>query len=322
MANIKDIARAAGVSATTVSNVLNNKINVGPKTREKILALCKEMQYHPNILAKKLKVGKTNTVMFSFSDFERGFYLRIINGISDCLTAHRIGMIVCSHTTTTNFLQNGFVDGAIVLDKNAKNQQIRDAAANNMPIVVMDRVLKCDHVSCVLTDNRASMEELVTRLVESKYRRFHFIGGPEHTLDHIERYEVFRQVLHEHQLPFTPSNYFQGDYSLQSGVQAGKIMAMGGNLPDVVVCANDDMAAGVIRAFGELGIDVPGQVAVSGFDGDPMAEMPHGFLTTAAIPRYETGYLAADILVSMMRQDMPPTLQKIKAPLVWGRSTR
>lgn len=322
MANIKDIAKAAGVSATTVSNVLNGKANVGIRTRERILSICKEMNYHPNIMAKNLKAGKTNTVMFSFSDFEREFYLRIINGINDCLVSNEIGMIICSHTTTANFLNNGFVDGAIVLDKNITDQQIQGASGEDMKIVVMDRLLENPHVSCVVTDNEAGMQELVTGLVKKGYQRFCYVGGLEHTLDHAERYTVFCRVLRENQIPFTQSHYFRGDYSLNSGQRAGKIMAMGGNLPEIVVCANDEMAQGVIQSFRELGIDVPSQVAVSGFDGDPNTKLPEGFLTTAVIPRYETGYLAAETLVAMIRQREASMVRKIKASLLWGQSTR
>mgnify|MGYP000904627962 FL=1 len=98
MAKMKDIAKAAGVSVATVSNVLNGKSNVGLETRKKITQLCKDMDYHPNIIARNLKTGKTNTVLFSFSDFDRGFYLRIIHGINDCLLEHSLGMIICTHT--------------------------------------------------------------------------------------------------------------------------------------------------------------------------------------------------------------------------------
>ncbi|QQO08480.1 LacI family DNA-binding transcriptional regulator [Breznakiella homolactica] len=322
MANIKDIAKAANVSVTTVSNVLNGKANVGPETREKILSLCREMDYHPNIMARNLKSGKTNTAMFCFSDFERSFYLKIINGINDCLHEHHIGMIICTHSAINSFLRNGFVDGAIVLDKSINDRQILDAASQDMNLVVMDRILDSPKVSSVVTDNRASMEELTKRLVQKGYRRFNYLGGIENTPDHVERYEAFKAVLKTNRIAFTPDNYYQGDYSVQSGIRAGNIMAMGGNLPDVVVCANDNMAAGVVQAFREFDVDVPKRVAVSGFDGDHMSELPDGYLTTAAIPRYEMGYLAAETLVKMMNEGMPAMERKIKAPVVWGRSTR
>lgn len=322
MVKIKDIATAAGVSTATVSNVLNGKTNVGPDTRKKIMQLCKEMDYHPNIMARNLKMGKTNTVLFSFSDFERSFYLRVIHGINDCLLEHRMGMIICTHTSVANFLHNGLVDGAIVLDKSIKDRQIVEAAKANVRVVMMDRVIRAANVSCVVTDNDLGIQELAEGLLKRGCRRFHFVGGPVYTSDHIERYDTFRRVLEANGIPFSEDNYFQGDYSVLSGMRAGNLMVMRGDLPDAVVCANDNMAAGVLNALREHGVNVPQTVSVTGFDGDPTADVPEGYLTTAVIPRYEMGYLAAETLVKMIRQDTQPVVRRIKAPIFWGESAK
>ncbi len=88
MIGIKEIAQLAGVSPATVSNVLNGRTNVGQATRERVLALCKEYDYHPNIAGKHLKTGKPRTILFTFSDFDRSFYLEVIHGIHDYADAH------------------------------------------------------------------------------------------------------------------------------------------------------------------------------------------------------------------------------------------
>lgn len=321
LATLKDIAKAAQVSVTTVSNVVNGKSNVSAETRERILQICKEMNFHLNIHARNLKTGTTNTVMFVFSDFQRSFYLRIINGINDCLQMQNISMIVGTHTSVESFLRNGSVDGAIVLDKKVKDQQILDAANENLPIVMMDRVLPSPYVGSVVTDNMASMAELTEHMISRGYKRFHYVGGVLHTPDHIERYDAFRKALARHQIPFAPSQYFQGDYSIKSGGRVAGLMIAGGNLPDVVICANDNMAIGVLNAFHEAGVQVPGQVAISGFDGDPHVEVPKGFLTTMTIPRYETGYLAAETMVAMIHQKQTGIVRKIRAIWTPGESS-
>lgn len=322
MATIKDIAKAANVSVATVSNVLNGKTNVGEEKRQEILQLCKDMNYQPNIMARGLKAGRTDTVLFSFSDFERHFYLKIIHGINDCLLSHGMGMIICTHTAVANILQCGLVDGAIVLDKSLEEKQILAAAQKGIKIVTMDRYLDAPGISNVVTDNGASMEQLVTGLIKQGYKHFHFVGGLAHTLDHMERYQTFIKILKENQISFGPENYFQGDYTFKSGLRAGNLIAMGKKLPEAVVCANDSMAAGVVRALNNADIIVPENVVVSGFDGDPIGEVPKGYLTTAVIPRYEMGYLAAETLVNMVRSQAAPVVQKIKAPVHWGESTR
>lgn len=320
MANMKDIARAAKVSIATVSNVVNGKPNVSDEMREKILKLCKQMNYYPNIHARNLKTGKTGAAMFVFSDFQRNFYLRVINGINDCLLENGISMIVCTQTGIDNYMRNNFVDGAIVLDKSIKDRQIL-SAAENMPVVVMDRILDSPHISSVITDNRHSMGELVDFLLDSGYRDFCYVGGVQHTLDHKERYEQFCATLEEHEIPFDPTNYFQGDYSMKSGMRVGSILAARGDLPEIVVCANDNMAQGVVQALDNAGICVPGDIAVSGFDGDPLQGIDPGFLTTCIIPRYEMGYLAAETLVAMITQQAQSVTRPIKAALFRGAST-
>jgi len=314
LVNIKDIAKAANVSAATVSNVIHGKVNVGDETREKVLALCKQMNYRPNISARNLKTGKTDTVMFVFSDFQRGFYLHIINGINDYLLENGLSMIVCTHTSLRNFLHTGFVDGAIVLDAHLQDADLLSVAGPSLPLVMMDRVLDSPYISSVVTDNNSSMEPLVRRLTERGYRSFCYVGGIAHTRDHMERYECFRRVLAEQRIPFSNEQYYQGDYSIDSGTRVGSILAVGGNLPEAVVCANDHMAAGLVSAMEERGINVPAQLAVTGFDGETIPALSKGFLTTAVIPRYEMGYLAAETLVAMMRKKSGREVRRIAAP--------
>ena len=100
MVGIKDIAKIAGVSVSTVSNVINGRKNVGKKTRERVLQICEEMGYQPNLIGKSLKSGRTNTIVFNFSNFERSFYLKIIKGINDYLSENGFDLIVCTTSSS------------------------------------------------------------------------------------------------------------------------------------------------------------------------------------------------------------------------------
>ena len=120
MVGLKDIAKEAGVSISTVSNVLNGKTNMGEETKKRVLAICKEMSYYPNAAGKALKSGTTNTIMFNFSDFDRSFYLKIIKGMSDYVNNNNFDLIICTNKSGEKYMRNNLSSGCIILDKQMK----------------------------------------------------------------------------------------------------------------------------------------------------------------------------------------------------------
>ena len=115
MAGIKDIAEAAGVSLSTVSNVINGKRNVGKKTREKVLQLIEEMDYVPNEAGKLLKTKENHTILFVFSDFDRSFYLEVLKGVNDYLKNKDYDLLICTQRSCEKYMRNNMSSGCIVL---------------------------------------------------------------------------------------------------------------------------------------------------------------------------------------------------------------
>ena len=315
MIGMKEIAQMAGVSISTVSNVLNGRKNVGQATRDRILQICMEYGY----LEQGNKEWQTDnrTVMFIFSDFDRDFYLKIIEGISDCLTENGYDLIICTNKSSARFIRSGIASGIISLDGSLTDDFLVSVAKPKLPIVLMDRIIEDEHANTksVIVDNYPVMCDLVQSLVDRGLKRFGFIGGPAVSLDHRERYAGFADTLERNGITFDRRHIFQGNYRENSGYQAAKIMILGNDLPDVVVCANDNMAIGAIKAFEESGIRVPDDLAVTGFD-DSEAALRAG-LTTVAIPRYETGYLAAKELLEMIKGTAKKEPFKLSAAIVW-----
>jgi LacI family transcriptional regulator len=314
MVGIKDIAKIAGVSPSTVSNVLNGHKNVGEDTRKRVFALCEQYGYRPNMLGKNLKKGKTDTIVFNFSDFDRSFYLKIINGISDFLQNHGYDLIICTSRSSRNFMNAGYTSGAICLDSNMGDDYLEKAATGDYPIVVMDRIISNPYIKSVIVDNYPVMCRFMQLIIDKGYRKFAFLGGLERTLDNQERFAAFLDILKKNNLYFDPKNYYYGDYREKSGYQCAKMIILSGSLPEVLVCANDNMAIGAIRAFSEHGLHIPADVAVSGFDNCELAEISR--LSTVEIPRYESGYLAAKELLSLIRKDGDPGVFKIGASIL------
>ena len=257
MAGIKDIAEAAGVSLSTVSNVINGKRNVGKKTREKVLQLIEEMDYVPNEAGKLLKTKENHTILFVFSDFDRSFYLEVLKGVNDYLKNKDYDLLICTQRSCEKYMRNNMSSGCIVLDAALRDNTILRCANENYPIVALDRTCASPYVRSVIVDNYPAMCEMMQGIIDRGYRRFAFLSGVETSLDNMERYRGFSDTIEKNGLHFHQKNYFVGDYREESGYTVGKILSLAENLPDALICANDNMAIGAIKAFRENNIRVP-----------------------------------------------------------------
>lgn len=313
MVGIKDIAKAAGVSPSTVSNVLNGKKNVGENTRRKILALAEEMHYVPNEAGKILKTKENKTILFVFSDFDRSFYLNVLKGINDYLKDKEYDLLICTQRSCEKFMRNNMSSGCIILDASLDDATVNRCANEHYPIVVLDRILDSPYVKSVIVDNYHAMCDLMQDIIDRGYRKFAFLSGIEKTTDTMERYQAFRDTLKKNNIHFPQKNYFLGDYREKSGYTAAKILALTEVLPDVLICANDNMAIGAMKAFKEDNIRVPEDIAVTGFDDNERAKELG--LTTVTVPDYERGYLAALYLVEALKGKESASMFRISAKI-------
>lgn len=320
MVDIKEIAKLSGVSISTVSNVLNGRKNVSASTRERVLKICEEQNYHPNIMGRNLKAGKTNTVVFNFSDFDRSFYLKIIEGISDYLKDSGYDLIICTNKSAENLMQSSFSSGAICLDAKLSDEFFIDLSKRKFPIVLMDRLIENKFISSVVVDNYPIMCELVQVLVDRGFKQFGYIGGWKKTLDNIERFSGFLDCLTKNNIAFDNKYYFDGNYHEESGYKAVYQFLESGSLPEVLVCANDDMAHGAIQALKEKNIKIPEDISITGFDDSNLAELAG--LTTVTIPFYESGNMAAKRIIELISGEKIEGPYKIKATIKWRSSVR
>lgn len=319
MIGIKDIAAKAGVSPSTVSNVLNGKKNVGEETRKRVQQLCDELGYKPNMIGKALKTGENRTIMFNFSDFDRQFYLDIIHGINDCIVAKDYNLIICTNKSCEKFMNRAFTSGCIMLDGQCTDQTMIQKASEDYPIVVLDRLIDLPYIKSVLVNSYVPQRALIEGLIEKGYRSFAYLAGLEGQ-DNKERYRALTDVLQEHQLSLRRDNYYVGDYREKSGYQAARLLMLKEQMPDVLVCANDSMAIGALKGFRKNNIRVPEDIAICGFDDIEMAKA-YG-LTTVSIPNYERGYLAAQYLIENIEGAQNYETFKISAKVKWRSTTR
>lgn len=318
MIGIKEIAKLAGVSPSTVSNVLNNKKNVSEEMRTRILDLCRENDYEPNISGKSLKGSKSKTVLFNFSDFDRQFYLKIIQGISDYVYSKGYDLLICTNKNCDKYMNKAQSCGCIMLDVNASDNMIIKKAKQDYPIVVLDRIIDAPYIKSMLVNNYAPQKELVEGLIKKGCRRFAYIGGVD-TLDNKERFNATCDALKENGLSLRRDDYYVGDFREKSGYQAAKLLMLTEHLPDALICANDDMAMGALKAFRENNVKIPEDISVTGFDDTDTAQILK--LTTINVPNYERGYIAAQHLLEAVEGNGNYEPFKISAKVKWRKTS-
>lgn len=311
---IKEIAQLAGVSPATVSNVLNGRPNVGQATKERVLAICKEHDYHPNIAGRHLKTGRPKTILFTFSDFDRSFYLEVIHGIHDYADAHDYDLLICTGRVCEKYMHPAMTSGCIALDGKLSSDLLERKASPDYPIVVLDRILQNPSIKSILVNNYDPMYALVDSLAKKGFARFSFLGGIENTADNRERYQAFLDALKANGIAFTRDGYIAGNWHESSGIRAAQILLLTESRPEVLVCANDNMAMGAIQTFNANGLTVGRDISVTGFDNNAIAE--YNGITTIDIPDYERGYLAAQALVGNIEGDINREIFRITAKLI------
>lgn len=305
MATIKDVARIAGVSISTVSYALNNSPKVSTKTRERILAIAREINYQKHGIASDLKRNSTNTIALIVTDLAGPHYSELVQGIQEVTLAKGYDLLACSsiggdNSTAIKFLTEKRVDGAIILAHNIDDEMIISSARKEFPVVLLDRKVNSEFVVSIEVDNEQGSYMATEYLIKQGHREIAYIGGQSTTGLHVMRVRGFERALHEYGLDKANRIHRFGHFNRENGYSMTKMMIAQGNLPSAVVYANDEMAVGGIKAFREHGIKVPADVSVTGFDDIELAQYVRPALTTVLQPKYERGALAAHLIFQIL----------------------
>jgi LacI family transcriptional regulator len=305
LATIKDIAKKAGVSISTVSYALNGTGAVSDATKKKILEVAKELNYNPNAIARRLKKKKQELIAVIVRDFHGPIYGEIIRGIRDVAQENDYEMVVAAsynNNKLTKILTEWVVDGAIILDSLISDETILDLANKDFHIVTLDRVIDKEHVSNVLIDNERAARRVVEYFVELGYSEIGFIGGPKESLDNIRRCEGFKEGMNNANLSIENDWFVFSDFTERGGYQSMIEQINNGKLPRAYFVANDEMAIGAMKALQNANIRIPEDVAIIGFDDIQLADYMSPKLTTVRRPSYELGSLAGEILIKSLKK--------------------
>lgn len=305
MVTIKDVAKEAGVAISTVSNVINRVDNVSVETKRKVLDAVEKLKYVPNFNARSLKSNKKNTVGLFLSSIQGDFYQKLVQAIHlQCKLAGFMLNIYVSNENTSEeiygmILSSG-VEGAIIMNESLSDEYI-ERISRTMPMVFIDRKQCGTYISSVTVDNYSGAELGMEYLIKQGHRRIGYIHGIEST-DDSERFRAYRDVLKKYNLPMEENIILDGSFEeIIAFNEMCKLVLRGQELPDAFFCANDEMAWGCIKALSAVGVSVPEQVSVLGFDNITLAAYYQPALTTIGNPVIELGEKSALELLRMMR---------------------
>lgn len=327
---IDDVAARAGVSIKTVSRVLNDEPGVRPETRDRVRSAMVALNYHPSLPARSLAGRRSNLLGLVYENPSANYVFDVQNGaMARCKEANlRLFVLSCNdlgERTVGEVLamaEQTHVDGLVLTPPLSTNHDLIAALdAQELPFVrIAPDAL--DHCSPkVEMDDRAAAREMTEHLVGLGHRSLAFIAGhPDHYSSRL-RLEGFHGALAAHDMADERVRIERGFNTTQSGAEAARRLLGGADRPTAIFASNDDMAAGVILVAHELGIDVPLQLSVAGFDDTQVAQIVWPPLTTIHQPSYNMAYVATDLLAQLVRGQEVPAVTLLGHQLVIRGST-
>lgn len=332
MATIKDVAKQANVSITTVSRVINNKSEgVSDETREKILRVMKDLNYQPNRIARGLVTKRTNTLGLILPDIANPFFPEIARGVEDTANIYGYNVILCNTDDRTdkeelyiNILKEKCVDGIVFTSSvNPVSEHIKQLIDYKMPFVLLDRYMDMDHLPGVYSDGFEGMYQMTRYLLEMGHRHIAYIGGPGRSATAQHRQEGFEQAMRDFGLTPDEKLLEEGNYKISGGKEAMASLLDKDKGFTAVVCANDLMAVGAMEILKERGFRIPEDISITGFDDIQIAGFMEPKLTTVSQPCYEMGAVATRMLIKLIEgQALDEKEIKLKPKLVIRNSVK
>ena len=331
---INDVAKAAGVSMKTVSRVLNHEPNVASKTREKVMAVAKELHYSPSLAARGLASSKSYLIALLYDDPSPSYIANIQKGaIQACrergyhLVAEPLNIENMVPAEGGNLsaeiertLQRLPVDGAILTPPLCDDGNVVRALQHlNIPYAPVAPSASHGNVAIVQMDDVKAAKEMTQYLISLGHKKIAFIKGhPRHSASP-RRFEGFREAMRKAEIDIKPEYIRTGDFHFRSGIAAANELLKLSNPPTAIFASNDDMAAGVLSAANRMGVAVPGSLSVGGFDDTPVARIVWPQMTTVRQPIEALGFAAAKLLIT---KDMPADIvQTLEHDLIVRGST-
>lgn len=312
MANItiKEVAQRAGVSIATVSRVLNNHAYVTEDIRLRVQEAMDLLGYQPNRSARRLRAQSSDILGLIIPDIQNTVFQSLVRGVEDAAYARQLNVVLCN-TDDNLDKQKAYLRvmtaekaaGLIVVPTHPKDgaelSAVRDAGIS---IVLLDREVRNFESDIVKVDNVHGAYLAMRHLITLGYKRIGIIAGTQYLSPGRERLQGCKDALDEFDIPAENTVIEMGNFKLESGYELTKKLMQSDNPPDVIFTANNLMTMGAMRALHDLGVSIPEQVALIGFDDMPWAQDLNPPLTAISQPSYELGAQAVQLLLKRIEQ--------------------
>ncbi len=329
MANYEDIAKLAKVSIATVSHVINGTRFVLPDTKERVMETMQKLKYRPNLYARGLATGKTNTVGLIISDIKNPFYPELVQGTEEVALKNNYNVFLCN---TDYDLKKGLsnidalisrkIDGIILASSQIDDSIIKEIMDYDINFVMVDwgnRNVKADSI---VFDYRIGIEEAINYLVSLGHKLIYFISGPTEHKTSTVRINNFIESIERLNKGDLRYRIIMGNHKLEGGYSAAKEIVKEKEMPSAVVCSNDFTAIGAMQSFIDSGLDIPSDISIIGLDNIKLTEILKPNLTTIELERYEIGKTLMELLLNRINNREKP-IQKVifKTRLIKREST-
>jgi DNA-binding LacI/PurR family transcriptional regulator len=324
---IRDVAKAAGVSTATVSNVLNKTGKVGPRTVRLVLTTVRRLGYVPDVNARRLASQNRRTLGIIVSDIENPFFPEVVKGFQR--RAHELGYdAILSDTNyeprrtreAAERMMEHKVRGVAIMTSEISVRLVQELVRRKIAVTFLDLAPIREYMSNLRIDYMSGVEQIVRYLYENGHRRIAFVAGRPGLESNAARLQAYENSMRA--LGLEPGPVFPGDLRFEGGLAAGLAIAQLASRPTAIMAVNDLTAVGVIKGLLRSGFRVPQDISVTGFDNTRLADYVTPSLTTVDIHRDMLGQMAADALHELASDSSPQGKEyQITAELILGDSS-
>lgn len=331
---LKEVAKKAGVSVTTASRALSGYDDVAEMTRRRIQMAADQLGYSPNLMARRLKTRRTETlgliIPSAKPDFSDPFITSFLSGVGDEAAKNKYDLLISTHAPDSRgekdayarAVAGGWVDGVIVLKTRRSDWRIQYLHDSELPFVTFGRSNFDFTYPYIDEDSLSSIRLITEHLINLKHRSIAFIAPPNELMFSLLRREGYINTMRQHDLSVRPEWVIEGDLTQRGGYEAMNTLFALKKRPTAVIAGNDLMAIGAMDAVKDRGLKIGRDISIGSFDDIPIAAYTDPPLTTVRQSVFDVGRMTCEMLIHLVEEKEPySTSILLKPDLVLRKST-